>query len=152
MGESSPVETKFSLPIPTCTPLRVRSLSPGSWFFARIPLNPFAGSGNMANSASRDSVVDRIVRLISAFPEGALTGTVRATALFLTPFVMALLVSVAPVAAALVTAGVFITLPAARGNRRKDLPQQAEPTESGPCRPHQQDHLEAPPKEVPDDN
>lgn len=82
----------------------------------------------------------------------ALTGTVRATALFLTPFVMALLVSVAPVAAALVTAGVFITLPAARGNRRKDLPQQAEPTESGPCRPHQQDHLEAPPKEVPDDN
>lgn len=53
----------------------------------------------------------------------ALTGTVRAAALFLTPCVMALLVSVVPVAAALVTAGVVMTIPAARCNRRKDPPQ-----------------------------
>lgn len=53
----------------------------------------------------------------------ALTGTVRAVALFLTPCVMALLVSVVPVAAAMVTAGVVMTLPAARGKGRKNLPQ-----------------------------
>lgn len=82
----------------------------------------------------------------------ALTGTVRASALFLTPFVMALLVSVVPVAAALVTAGVLMTLPAAGGIRRKDPPSQVEPTESGPCRPLQQNQLEAPEKKVSDDN
>lgn len=82
----------------------------------------------------------------------ALTGTVRAAALFLTPCVMALLVSVIPVAAALVTAGVLITLPAARGNPRKDLPKQSRPPQSAPGRPRQQDQLEAPQKEVSDDN
>lgn len=82
----------------------------------------------------------------------ALTGTVRASALFLTPFVMALLVSVVPVAGALVTAGVLVTLPVAGGIRRKDLPSQAEPTESGPCRTLRKNQLEAREKKVPDDN
>lgn len=82
----------------------------------------------------------------------ALTGTVRAAALFLTPCVMALLVSVIPVAAALVTAGVLITLPAARGNPRKDSPKQSRPPQSAPGRPRQQDQLEAPQKEVSDEN
>ncbi|MCZ4150403.1 MFS transporter, partial [Escherichia coli] len=82
----------------------------------------------------------------------SLTGTVRASALFLTPFVMALLVSVVPVAAALVSVGVLMTLPAAGSIRRKDLPAQIAPTESGPGRPLQQTQLEAPEKKVPDDN
>ncbi|MCO4264589.1 MFS transporter [Pseudarthrobacter sp. MDT3-26] len=50
----------------------------------------------------------------------ALTGTVRASALFFTPFGMALLVTVAPVAAALLAAGVVITLPAACGVRHTE--------------------------------
>ncbi|MDQ1622316.1 MAG: hypothetical protein QOH19_734 [Actinomycetota bacterium] len=48
----------------------------------------------------------------------ALTGTYRAVALFLAPFGMAGLVTVAPVTAALLTAGLLITAPAASAWRR----------------------------------
>lgn len=49
----------------------------------------------------------------------ALTGTYRAVALFVAPFGMAGLVTLAPVAAAVVTAGLFITAPAAVAWRPK---------------------------------
>jgi MFS family permease len=107
-------------------------LTTGLGLAAAGPLAPFAVAvgGALAISGIGAGILQTVGPAIAAdyvHPEErgdalALTGTYRAVALFLAPFGMAGLVTVAPVTAGVLTAGLLITAPAASAWRRNKYP------------------------------